>query len=73
MYAKDRNCAAPGCTVPDYYYCEVRHTTAYTTYRTTNINNLTFGCGLQHRLLKPDVWTTRKHANGNTQWIPPPP
>ncbi|OAR20026.1 hypothetical protein A8144_07615 [Mycobacterium leprae 3125609] len=30
MYAKDRDCTAPGYTVPDYYYYwEVHHITAY--------------------------------------------
>ena len=71
LYAKDRGCTAPGCTVPGYY-CEVHHVTDYATCRTTDINNLTFGCGPQPRILKPGGWTTRKRANGDTEWIPPP-
>ncbi|KLO33587.1 HNH endonuclease signature motif containing protein [Mycobacterium haemophilum] len=71
LYAKDRGCSAPGCTVPGYY-CEVHHVTEYATCRSTDINNLTFGCGPQHRLLQPGGWTTRKRHNGDTEWIPPP-
>ncbi len=71
LYAKDRGCSAPGCTVPGYY-CEVHHVTDYATCRTTDVNNLTFGCGPQHRLLQPSGWTTRKNANGDTEWTPPP-
>jgi hypothetical protein len=71
LYANDRGCSAPGCTVPGYY-CEVHHITDYATCRTTDVNDLTFGCGPHHRLLQPGGWTTRKRANGDTEWIPPP-
>jgi hypothetical protein len=71
LYAKDRGCSAPGCAVPGYH-CEVHHITDYATCRTTDINDLTFGCGPHHRLLRPGGWTTRKHVNGDTEWIPPP-
>src|SRR5271169_2225100 len=71
LYAKDRGCSAPGCDVAGYY-CEVHHITDYAKCHTTDVNDLTFGCGPQHRLLKPSGWTTRKRANGDTEWIPPP-
>ena len=71
LYAKDRGCSAPGCTVGGYY-CEVHHVTDYATCRTTDVNDLTFGCGPHHRMLKPGGWTTRKRRNGDTEWIPPP-
>jgi len=54
------------------YYCEVHHVTDYATCRTTDVNDLTFGCGTQHRILKPGGWTTRKNTRGDTEWIPPP-
>ncbi len=60
LYAKDRGCSAPGCTVPGYY-CEVHHVTDYAKSRTTDIHQLTFACGPHHRLLKPGGWTT--HTN----------
>jgi hypothetical protein len=71
LYAKDRGCSAPGCTVPGYY-CEVHHITDYTHCHNTDMNNLTFACGPHHRLLGPRGWTTRKHPDGRTEWIPPP-
>jgi len=71
LYAKDRGCSAPGCDVGGYY-CEVHHVTDYARCHTTDVNDLTFGCGPQHRVLKPGGWTTRKRANGDTEWIPPP-
>jgi hypothetical protein len=71
LYAKDRGCSAPGCTVPGYY-CEVHHITDYAQSHTTDINDLTFACGPHHRILKPAGWTTRKHPRCNTEWIPPP-
>jgi hypothetical protein len=54
------------------YYCEVHHATDYATCRTTHIDDLTFACGPHHRLLKPGGWSTRKNADGDTGWIPPP-
>lgn len=71
LYAKDRGCTAPGCTVPGYL-SEVHHVTDYLRCRRTDIDNLTFACGPHHRLLKPDGWSTRKDAKGDTEWIPPP-
>jgi hypothetical protein len=58
LYAKDRGCSHPGCDVPGYC-CEVHHVTDYATCRTTDINELTFGCGSHHRLVEPGGWTTR--------------
>ena len=71
LYAKDRGCSAPGCTVPGYY-SEVHHVTDYARCRTTDVNDLTFACGPHHRLLKPGGWMTRNNGKGDTEWIPPP-
>jgi hypothetical protein len=71
LYAKDRGCSAPGCTVPGYH-CEVHHITDWSTCHTTDVNDLTFACGPQHRLLRPGGWTTRKNTAGDTEWLPPP-
>jgi hypothetical protein len=70
LYAKDRGCSAPGCDVPGYY-SEAHHVTAYAQCRTTDVNDLTFACGPNHKLLEQG-WTTRKRANGDTEWLPPP-
>ncbi|AFJ35686.1 HNH endonuclease signature motif containing protein [Mycobacterium sp. MOTT36Y] len=71
LYAKDRGCTAPGCTVSGYY-CEVHHTTDYSKCHSTDINQLTFACGPHHRMLDPGGWSTRKNAKGETEWKPPP-
>ncbi len=71
LYAKDRGCTAPGCTVSGYL-CEVHHTTDYSKCHTTDINDLTFACGPHHRMLAPDGWTTHKNTHGDTEWKPPP-
>ncbi|MGV0046583.1 HNH endonuclease signature motif containing protein [Mycobacterium colombiense] len=71
LYAKDRGCSNPACTVPGYY-CEVHHVTDYATCQTTDINQLTFACGPHHRLLQPGGWMTRKNTKADTEWIPPP-
>jgi hypothetical protein len=71
LYAKDRGCSHPGCEVPGYY-CEVHHVIPYATCRQTDVNELAFGCGGHHPLVEPGGWTTRKRANGDTEWLPPP-
>ncbi|QUR67184.1 HNH endonuclease signature motif containing protein [Mycobacterium spongiae] len=71
LYAKDRGCSSPGCDVPGYL-CEVHHVDEYSSCGQSHIGNLAFACGPHHRLIKPGGWTTRKRANGDTEWIPPP-
>src|SRR6201995_5062686 len=70
LHAKDRGCSFPGCTVPGYL-CEVHHCNRYATNPVTDINDLTFGCGPNHKLANQG-WITRKNAHGDTKWIPPP-
>jgi hypothetical protein len=69
LYAKDRGCSHPGCTVPGYH-SEVHHLTPYAKCHTTDVNDLTFGCGGHHPLAEQG-WTTRKNDSGDTEWIPP--
>ena len=71
LYAKDRGCTRPGCDVPGYW-SEVHHVEDWASTHTTDVNQLTFGCGCDHPLVKPGGFTTRKRANGDTEWIPPP-
>ncbi|WP_375486419.1 HNH endonuclease signature motif containing protein [uncultured Mycobacterium sp.] len=71
LYAKDRGCSAPGCTVPAYF-TEVHHVTDYAKCRTTDVNDLTLACGANHRIVQPGGWQTRKRQDGLTEWIPPP-
>jgi hypothetical protein len=70
LYAKDRGCSFPGCDVPGYL-CEAHHCNRYATNPVTDVNDLTFGCGPNHKLAEQG-WTTRKNARGQTEWIPPP-
>ncbi len=70
LYAKDRGCTFPGCTVPGYL-CEVHHCDPYCRCHVTDVNDLTFGCGPNHKLAEQG-WDTRKNARGDTEWIPPP-
>ncbi|MEZ0351736.1 HNH endonuclease signature motif containing protein [Mycobacterium sp. pR1184] len=70
LYAKDRGCTRPGCDVPGYW-CEVHHVEDWATTRRTDIDQLTLACGPDHKLHESG-WKTRKRANGDTEWIPPP-
>ncbi len=71
LYAKDRGCTRPGCDMPGYW-CEVHHVEDWSTTHCTDINKLTLACGPDHPLVEPGGWTTRKRANGDIEWIPPP-
>jgi hypothetical protein len=71
LYAKDRGCTRPGCDIPGYW-CEVHHVEEWATTHCTDINQLALACGSDHPLVEPGGWTTRKRANGDTEWIPPP-
>lgn len=68
--SQDRGCSAPGCDVPGYY-SEAHHVQDWATTHRTDSAQLTFACGPHHKLLDQG-WTTRKAANGETEWIPPP-
>jgi len=70
LYARDRGCSFPGCDVPGYL-CEAHHCNRYAVHPVTDVNDLTFGCGPNHKLAEQG-WTTRKNAHGDTEWIPPP-
>jgi hypothetical protein len=70
LYAKDRGCSYPGCTVPANL-CEAHHCNPYAIDPVTDINDLTLACGPNHKLAEQG-WTTRKNGQGDTEWIPPP-
>jgi hypothetical protein len=70
LYAKDRGCTFPGCTVPAYL-CEVHHNDPYRTNPVTDVNSLTLVCHPNHPLAEQG-WTTRTNTHGQTEWIPPP-
>jgi hypothetical protein len=70
LYARDRGCTFPGCTMPAYQ-CEVHHDDPYATNPVTDIDHLSLACHTNHRLAEQG-WTTRKNAHGQTEWLPPP-
>jgi hypothetical protein len=70
LYAKDRGCSFPGCSVPAYL-CEAHHCNRYATNPVTDVNDMTLACGPNHQLAEQG-WTTRKNQRGDTEWIPPP-
>src|SRR6195952_3663557 len=69
LYARDRGCTFPGCTMPAYL-CEVHHDDPYATHPVTDIDHLSLGCGPNHQLAEQG-WNTRKNSRGQTEWIPP--
>ncbi|MGB3356755.1 MAG: HNH endonuclease signature motif containing protein [Mycobacterium sp.] len=72
LHAKERGCTRPGCTVCGYN-SQVHHAVAdWKNDGQTNIDDLTFACGPDNRLIEKTGWTTRKNNHGDTEWIPPP-
>jgi hypothetical protein len=69
LFARDRGCTFPGCTLPAYL-CEVHHCNRYANNPVTDVNDLTLGCGPDHKLAEQG-WTTRRNARGQTEWTPP--
>lgn len=72
LHARDRGCTRPGCTVCGYN-AQVHHAVAdWNNDGHTNIDELTFACGPDNRLIEKTGWTTRKRPDGRTEWLPPP-
>ena len=71
LYARDRGCTRPGCTIAAAN-CQVHHLTDWAAGGQTNVDDLTLACPTDNRAVKPGGWSTRKRNDGRTQWIPPP-
>ena len=72
LHAKDRGCTRPGCTVPGYG-AEAHHAVLDWAHGgLTNVDDLTFACPRDNKLVKEGGWQTRKNIYGETEWIPPP-
>lgn len=72
LYAQDRGCTFPGCTVPAYG-CQVHHAELdWADGGQTNVTDECLACGPHNRLVKEGGWRTRKRKDGRTEWIPPP-
>jgi hypothetical protein len=70
LYAKDRGCTHPGCDVPADK-CEAHHMHEWSRGGRTDADEMTLTCSPDHKLMEKG-WRTRRLANGDTQWIPPP-
>lgn len=72
LYARERGCSKPGCTV-GAYWCEVHHCEEWQRDQGgTDITTETLVCKRDHRMIGPNGWITKKRADGVTQWFPPP-
>jgi hypothetical protein len=72
LHALDRGCTKPGCTAPGYASQAHHAECDWIDGGLTNIDDLTFACGPDNRLVTKGGWRTRKRADGRTEWIPPP-
>ncbi|MEZ0367149.1 HNH endonuclease signature motif containing protein [Mycobacterium sp. pUA109] len=71
LYAKERGCSHPNCSVPGYC-CEVHHDDDYAQTGVTDIAGLTFRCHPHHGIITTGGWKTRKNHHGQTETLPPP-
>ncbi|CAJ1496286.1 HNH endonuclease signature motif containing protein [[Mycobacterium] kokjensenii] len=71
LYAKERGCGHPNCTVSGYC-CEVHHDEDYAITHRTDIHELSLRCGPHHQLITTGGWRTRKRTDGVTETVPPP-
>jgi hypothetical protein len=72
LHGKERGCTRPGCSASGYL-AQVHHAVAdWKDDGQTNIDQLTFACPADHRMLDKTGWRTRKNAKGQTEWLPPP-
>ncbi|WP_396927539.1 HNH endonuclease signature motif containing protein [Mycolicibacterium sp.] len=72
LHAKDRGCTRPGCTAPGYHSGVHHAAKDWAKGGNTDIDDLTLACPPDNELVETGGWTTRKLANGETEWIPPP-
>lgn len=72
LYAKDRGCTRPGCTVPAYWTQAHHAQCDWADGGTTDITTMTLACGPDNRLVEEGGWSTRIRTDGTTEWIPPP-
>ncbi len=70
LFARDRGCTHPHCTVP-FYWTEAHHTRDFCTGGHTNIDELTLACQPANLLVERTGYTTERPGNGRTHWIPP--
>ncbi|MDY6872322.1 MAG: HNH endonuclease signature motif containing protein [Actinomycetota bacterium] len=70
LFARDKGCTQPNCTVP-FYGTEAHHTPDYSRGGNTDITELTLACQPDNLLIEKTGYTTQRPGNGRTEWIPP--
>ncbi|WP_197374140.1 HNH endonuclease signature motif containing protein [Mycolicibacterium baixiangningiae] len=70
LFARDRGCTHPDCTVP-FYWTEAHHTHDHAKGGRTDIPDLTLACQPGNLMVEKTGYTTERPGNGRTQWIPP--
>ncbi|HET9875237.1 MAG TPA: HNH endonuclease signature motif containing protein [Mycobacterium sp.] len=71
LYARDRGCTHPRCTVPAAL-TEVHHNEPFAKCRQTDIHDLTLKCHPHHEIITSGGWHTRTRGDGTIETIPPP-
>jgi hypothetical protein len=72
LLALHRGCTRPGCTVSGYHTQAHHAVEDWKNGGQTNVDELTLACGPDNRMIETTEWTTRRRADGRTEWIPPP-
>ncbi|TDO12175.1 uncharacterized protein DUF222 [Mycobacterium sp. BK086] len=72
LHSKDRGCTRPGCDAPGYHSVVHHAAQDWKNGGNTDINDLALACPPDNELVESGGWDTRKLANGDTEWIPPP-
>ncbi|NTY63641.1 HNH endonuclease signature motif containing protein [Mycolicibacterium sphagni] len=72
LHAKDRGCTRPGCDAPGYHSGVHHAAQDWKNGGNTDIDDLGLACDPDNQLVETGGWGTRKLANGDTDWIPPP-
>ncbi|WP_193048070.1 HNH endonuclease signature motif containing protein [Mycolicibacterium baixiangningiae] len=70
LFARDRGCTHPDCTVP-FYWTEAHHTHDHSKGGRTDIPDLTLACQPGNLMVEKTGYTTERPGNGRTHWIPP--
>jgi len=70
LYARDRGCTAPGCTIPADG-CEAHHVQWWSRGGPTSIDNGALACPFHHHLAHEGDWEIQM-INHVPYWIPPP-
>ena len=70
LFARDRGCTFPNCTVPAAR-AQIHHTTDWARGGHTNLDTLTIACGYHNNEAPRQGWKTLM-INGIPHWQPPP-